>query len=165
VRPAQRALCDRQPPTCRSGATHNAVRYTLRDALDGPVVAFDFHNCEHLVRAQHARRRSPPRRALVLFRGRTALRRNSRRSGPTSSPTWSSTYGGGKRTGSPLDKCRREGVAALQGHGLNHARRRRGHGTGKSRQVHRTRSRPCAGPLRACEAAMHGNGGGPLVPA
>ena len=35
------------PPTCSSGCTHNAVRYAFV-ATDGPVILWDFHNCEHL---------------------------------------------------------------------------------------------------------------------
>ena len=48
--------------------THNAVRYAFV-ATEGPVILWDFHNCEHLSWHLDAGRRDPPRQGVVLLRG------------------------------------------------------------------------------------------------
>ncbi|MEM9635207.1 MAG: Xaa-Pro peptidase family protein [Pseudomonadota bacterium] len=95
--------------------THNAVRYTFV-ALEGPVIAFDFHNCEHLsahnILVDEMRHGVPwfyfeagPRSAELAQKWADELADLVR------------THGGGNNR-IALDKARREGVAALEGHGL-----------------------------------------------
>ncbi|EEE43511.1 M24 family metallopeptidase [Roseibium alexandrii] len=96
-------------------STHNAVRYTLV-TLNGPVIAFDFHNCEHL--SAHNMLVDEVRHGVPWFYFE---------SGPRSAELaqkWADeladlikTYCG-PNARIAVDKCRREGVAALQGHGL-----------------------------------------------
>ena len=96
-------------------STHNAVRYTFV-ALEGPVVAFDFHHCEHL--SGHNLLVDEVRHGIPWFYFEA---------GPRSAELalkWADeladlvkTYGGGNHR-IALDKARREGVAALQAHGL-----------------------------------------------
>lgn len=96
-------------------STHNAVRYTFV-ALEGPVVAFDFHNCEHL--NAHNPLVTEIRHGVPWFYFE---------SGPRSaelSQKWADeladlvkAFGGGNHR-IALDKCRREGVAALERHGI-----------------------------------------------
>ncbi|WP_428642735.1 M24 family metallopeptidase [Roseibium sp.] len=96
-------------------STHNAVRYTFV-ALDGPVVAFDFHNCEHL--SAHNGLVDEVRHGVPWFYFEA---------GPRSQELaikWAAeladlvrTHGGGNNR-IALDKARREGVAALEAHGL-----------------------------------------------
>ncbi|MET1412588.1 Xaa-Pro peptidase family protein [Roseibium sp. HPY-6] len=96
-------------------SAHNAVRYTFV-ALEGPVVAFDFHNCEHL--SAHNSQVDEMRHGIPWFYFE---------SGPRSQELalkWADeladlvkTYGGGNHR-IALDKARREGVAALETHGL-----------------------------------------------
>lgn len=96
-------------------STHNAVRYAFV-ALDGPVIAFDFHNCEHL--SAHNFLVDECRHGVPWFYFE---------SGPRSAELaqrWADeladlvkTYGGGNHR-IAIDKARREGVAALEGHGL-----------------------------------------------
>lgn len=96
-------------------STHNAVRYTFV-ALDGPVVAFDFHHCEHL--SGHNLLVDEVRHGIPWFYFEA---------GPRSAELalkWADeladlvkTYGGGNHR-IALDKARREGVTALKAHGL-----------------------------------------------
>lgn len=97
-------------------SAHNAVRYTFV-ALEGPVVAFDFHNCEHL--SAHNSQVDEMRHGIPWFYFEA---------GPRSQELalkWADeladlvkTYGGGNHR-IALDKARREGVAALEAQGLS----------------------------------------------
>ncbi|MBG6164415.1 Xaa-Pro aminopeptidase [Labrenzia sp. EL_195] len=96
-------------------STHNAVRYTFV-ALEGPVVAFDFHNCEHL--SAHNLLVDEMRHGIPWFYFEA---------GPRSAELavkWADeladlvrTHGGGNSR-IAVDKVRREGVTALEAHGL-----------------------------------------------
>jgi len=96
-------------------STHNAVRYTFV-ALEGPVVAFDFHNCEHL--SAHNLLVDEMRHGIPWFYFEAGPRSNEL------ALKWADeladlvkTYGGGNHR-IALDKARREGVAALEAHGI-----------------------------------------------
>jgi len=97
-------------------STHNAVRYTFV-ALEGPVIAFDFHNCEHLSAhnplVDEIRHGTPwfyfesgPRSAELANRWADELADLINRHG-----------GGNSRIA--IDKCRQEGITALQAHGFS----------------------------------------------
>ncbi|WP_269585667.1 M24 family metallopeptidase [Roseibium sp. Sym1] len=132
-------------------STHNAVRYTFV-ALDGPVIAFDFHNCEHL--AAHNFLVDEIRHGVPWFYFEA---------GPRSQELalkWADeladlvrTHGGGNRR-IAIDKARREGVAALERHGLEI------HDGEEVMEL--ARAIKCPDEIRAmrrsiasCEAAMH----------
>ncbi|MTI42262.1 aminopeptidase P family protein [Roseibium hamelinense] len=95
--------------------THNAVRYAFVPT-SGPVVLFDFHNCEHL--AAHADLVDEVRHGVAWFYFEA---------GPRSAELvirWAneladlvSKHGGGNKR-IAVDKTRQEGIAALHAHGL-----------------------------------------------
>ncbi|MFQ5983215.1 MAG: M24 family metallopeptidase [Woeseiaceae bacterium] len=95
---------------------HNAVRYVFVPA-DGPVVLFDFHNCEHLSDGIEAV--DEVRRACGwdYFGAGPRMQERAKR--------WAAeiadlvrAYGGGNRR-LALDHVNPEGAVALQGHGLS----------------------------------------------
>lgn len=96
--------------------THNAVRYAFVPQ-EGPVVLFDFHNCEHL--AAHADLVDEIRHGVPWFYFE---------SGPRSAEKaveWANELAdlikkhGGGNTRIAVDKARQEGIAALKNHGFS----------------------------------------------
>ena len=96
-------------------SAHNAVRYTFV-ALEGPVVAFDFHNCEHL--GAHNALIDETRHGVPWFYFEAGPHSAER------AQKWADEladlvrlHGGGNNR-IAVDKCRREGIAALVAHGF-----------------------------------------------
>jgi Xaa-Pro aminopeptidase len=94
---------------------HNAVRYCFI-ATEGPVVVFDFHNCEHLSAGLETVDEVRPAVAWYYFGAGPRLAERAK--------TWAAeiadlvkAHGGGNRR-LALDHCDPEGAAALAQHGI-----------------------------------------------
>lgn len=96
-------------------STHNAVRYAFV-ALDGPVVAFDFHNCEHLSAHNHLVTETRHGVPWFYFESGPRSKELANRWADELAELVRAHGGGNHRIA--LDKARREGVAALEGHGI-----------------------------------------------
>ncbi|MTH96724.1 aminopeptidase P family protein [Roseibium sp. RKSG952] len=95
--------------------THNAVRYAFV-AAEGPVVLFDFHNCDHL--SAHTDLVDEIRHGVTWFYFEAGPRSAEK------AVRWADeladlveTHGAGNKR-IAVDKARREGIAALEARGL-----------------------------------------------
>ena len=95
--------------------THNAVRYVYI-ATDGPVIVFDFHNCEHL--SDHLSLVDETRPAIGWsYFGAGPNKQARAKAWAAEIADLVATHGGGNRR-LAIDVCNPEGFVALNGHGI-----------------------------------------------
>jgi Xaa-Pro aminopeptidase len=129
---------------------HNPVRYAFV-ATEGPVIVFDFHGCAHLSAHLELVDEVRPGRGWYFFKSGDRVDEHA--------ADWAAeiadlvrAYGGGNRQ-LAVDRCDREGTAALEAHGLSlHAGQEVMELARALKSPDEIRAMRCA--LAACEAAM-----------
>jgi Xaa-Pro aminopeptidase len=95
--------------------THNAVRYVYI-ATDGPMILFDFHNCEHLSIHLDLVDETRPATAWYYFGSGSRIPEHAAKWAGEIADLVQQHGGGNKRLA--LDRCNEEGIHGLHSHGI-----------------------------------------------